>query len=162
MPSGGFRANAGRPKKPASEKKLEGNPGNRTVTMVEYGGNKLPKKPPDKLTERAKDIYRRTWEWLEALGCLTGIGPDDLENYAEVKDHWHDCMDNIRNHGKIIKNPDGKIVPNPYVSQSFQYMRQADAIWEKIARVVRDTNSVDASGLSPHDDMMLQLLRSRP
>ena len=41
MPSGGYRAGAGRPRKPATQKILEGNPGKRPIEVLD---NKKPKR----------------------------------------------------------------------------------------------------------------------
>ena len=44
MPSGGYRANAGRPKKSVTEKILYGNPGKRPIEILNFEcGDELPK-----------------------------------------------------------------------------------------------------------------------
>jgi len=81
MASGGRRVGAGRPKKAAAQKILEGNPGRRPVEVVNFAaeGVELPSEPPTYLSARAKEIYRTVYAWLKAVGCTTGILPYNLE-----------------------------------------------------------------------------------
>jgi ribosomal protein S3AE len=44
---------------------------------------------------------------------------------------------------------------------SQQDMKQSNQIWYQIYQVVKENCSVDFGGVSPHDDMMEKLLRSK-
>ena len=90
MASGGRRPGAGRPKKAAAQKILEGNPGRREIEVVTFNaeGVELPSEPPSYLSAKAKEIYRTVYAWLKGIGCTTGILPYNLEEYAFCKARW--------------------------------------------------------------------------
>lgn len=84
---GGARIGAGAKKKPLADKIAEGNPGKRTLTVIDFDnkavdleGQQMPK--PSKLlsaTQKdgkplvAEEVYIATWEWLAAQMRLAGI-----------------------------------------------------------------------------------------
>ncbi len=61
MASGGARAGAGRPKKSATQKVLEGNPSRRPIEIVDFGGDgiELPSEPPIYLSAKQKKYIER-------------------------------------------------------------------------------------------------------
>ena len=59
MPSGGYRAGAGRPKKSATEKVLEGNLGKRKIEVVDFSdAEELPATPAKWLSDKGKEMYK--------------------------------------------------------------------------------------------------------
>lgn len=92
---GGARIGAGQKKKALSDKLVEGNPGKRKLTVMEFTdtadlqGETMPP-PRDYLAARQKngkellavEVYERTWTWLHERGCAHLIPAQILEQYA--------------------------------------------------------------------------------
>ncbi len=161
MGAGGRRAGAGRPKKPAAQKVLEGNPGRRKIEVVEFNdgkGTALPKNPPEYLSAKAKEIYKTVYAWLEAIGCTVGILPYNLEEYAFCKARWLECEDMNTKHGLLVKDQNGKPMPSPFVAMAQQYLKQTNDVWDKIYLVVRESKLTTWNENNPNDDVMEKLL----
>jgi phage terminase small subunit len=159
MPSGGIRTGAGRPKKSAAEKILNGNPGGRTIEIVNFvDSDELPVIPAKWLSDRAKEVYKAVYEWLAKIGCLKGILPAHLEEYAHCKSRWHECEEQNSRVGLIIKDQHGNAAPSPFVALANGYLRQANDAWAKIYIVVRETKLQEWDKNSPNDDVMERLL----
>lgn len=126
MPSGGRRPGAGRPRKAAAKKILDGNPGKRPIEVLNFdtGGMELPSEPPEYLTPKAKEIYRTVFGWLKSIGCTNGILPYNLEEYAFCKARWLECEEMNTKHGLLVKDQNGKAVPSPFVTMAQQYLKQ--------------------------------------
>ena len=164
MPSGGYRANAGRPKKSATEKALEGNPGKRPIEVVDFSdADEIPATPPKWMTDtRAKEIYTFVYEWLKKIGCTKGILPSHLEEYAICKSRWHECENQIERVGMVMKDNQGKIISSPYLEHARNYLKQSNEVWSKIYQVVRETKLKEWDNANPNDDVMEKLLGGRP
>lgn len=163
MPSGGYRANAGRKRVPASKKILEGNPSHRPIEVVEFGPNaaKVPSTPPEYLPEKAKEIYTNVYNWLVSIDCLTGILPYNLQEYAFCKARWMDCEEMNTTHGLIMKDDKGRPVTSPYVQLSQIYLRQTNEVWAKIYVVIREAKLSKYTDSSPNDDVLESLFRGK-
>ena len=160
MASGGYRVNAGRPKKLATEKILNGNPSRRTIEVLEFEENaKLPNQPAKWLNPKAKEVWKEVYDWLKKIGCTKGILPCNLDEYAHCKSRWLECEDAITTHGILVKNDKGKPVQNPCVQMAQQYLRQTNEVWNKIYMVIRETKLSAWDDNSPNDDIMENLLR---
>ena len=160
MPSGGYRANAGRPKKSVTQKILEGNPGKRRIEFVNFdSGEELPETPAKWLTEKGKEIYKYVYEFLKKIGCLKGILPCHLEEYAHCKSRWMECEDQNSRVGLVIKDQHGNPAPSPFVALANNYLKQSSEAWAKIYAVVRETKLQDWDSKTPNDDVMEKLLR---
>lgn len=160
MPRGGYRANAGRKKKPVEVKIIEGNPGHRPIEVVDFTEGKvdIPVDPPSNLSQRAKEIYIAVYKWLADIDCLKGILPFNLEEYAFCKDRWLEAEDNISKFGMTIVDPKGKQVVSPYVEIAKDYLKATNDCWNKIYQVVRESKLKKWDGKSPNDDVMESLL----
>jgi len=159
MPSGGHRTGAGRPKKTATQKVLEGNPGKRKIEIVDFAdGEELPATPSKWLTDKGKEVYTFVYGWLEKIGCLKGILPCHLEEYAHCKSRWLECEEQNSRVGLIIKDSSGKPAPSPFVSLAGNYLKQANEAWAKIYTVVRETKLKEWDSTNPNDDIMEKLL----
>lgn len=162
MPSGGYRAGAGRPKKSVTEKILEGNPSKRPIEVLKFEeGDSLPNEPPSWLTKKGKEIYKSIVEWLEKIGCNKGILPYNVEEYSHCKSRWLESEESISTHGFLVKDNSGKPIPNPYVALSQQYLKMTNEVWAKIYQVVRETKLTELDSTSPNDDIMESLLRGK-
>ena len=172
---GGARIGAGQKKKALSDKLVEGNPGKRKLTVMEFTdtadlqGEKLPP-PRDYLAARQKngkellavEVYERTWTWLHERGCAHLIPAQILEQYAMAISRWIQCEECITEYGFLAKHPTtGNAIPSPYVSMSQSFSKQANNLWFQIYQVVRENCSTEYKGATPHDDMMERLLSAR-
>ena len=160
MPRGGYRANAGRKPKPSVVKKLEGNLGHRPIEVVDFASSSIdiPVDPPSYLSERAKQIYTNVYKWLAELGCLKGIMPYNLEEYAYCKDRWMQAEEMVSSHGFSTIDDKGKESISPYVLVAKEYLKQANDVWNKIYQVVREAKLSKWDDSSPNDDVMEKLL----
>lgn len=101
-----------RRKKALLDKLVDGNPGKRKLTIMEFSDTadlrveKMPQ-PRDFLAANQKngreflavDIYERTWEWLHERGCSHLIPVQILEQYAMAISHWIQCEEAISEYG---------------------------------------------------------------
>ena len=164
-----------RRKKALSDKLVEGNPGKRKLTVMEFTdtadlqGETMPP-PRDYLAARQKngkellavEVYERTWTWLHERGCAHLIPAQILEQYAMAISRWIQCEECITEYGFLAKHPTtGNAIPSPYVSMSQSFSKQANNLWFQIYQVVRENCSTEYKGATPHDDMMERLLSAR-
>jgi len=172
---GGARIGAGNKKKPLADKILEGNPGKRRLTVVEFidtadlEGQPMPP-PREYLAAKQKngkellavEIYEKTWQWLYERRCAHLVTPQLLEQYAMSVSRWIQCEECITEFGFLAKHPTtGNAIPSPYVTMSQSFMKQANNIWYQIYQVVRENCAADYKGTTPHDDVMERLLTAR-
>ena len=123
---GGARPGAGAKKKPLADKLMEGNPGKRNITVInfenaaELEGQEMPR-PSEMLSAVQKDgkplqaaeIYKKAWEWLHERGCSSLISPQLLEMYSMSYARWMQCEEmvgqgaekSIRGHGGGLQIP---------------------------------------------------------
>lgn len=159
MPSGGRRPGAGRPRKSATQKIIEGNPGKRPIEIVTFNdGIDLPSEPPAYFSAKAKEIYTAVYKWLVSIGCTKGILPYNLEEYAFCKARWIECEDMNTKHGLLVKDQNGKPMPSPFVAMAQQYLKQTNEVWNKIYVVVRESKLSKWDEQNPNDDIMEKLL----
>jgi hypothetical protein len=172
---GGTRIGAGRKKKALTDKLLEGNPGRRKLTIVDFPdtarleGRSMP--PPREFLAAAQkngkellaiEVYEKTWGWLNERGCATLIPPQLLEQYAMSVSRWIQCEECITEFGFLAKHPTtGNAIPSPFVSMSQSFMKQANSLWFQIYQAVKENCAADYKGATPHDDVMEKLLAAR-
>ena len=171
---GGARPGAGAKKKPLADKIMEGNPGKRNITVInfenasELEGQEMPK-PSEMLSAVQKDgktleaaeIYKKTWEWLHERGCSSLISPQVLERYAMSAARWIQCEEAVTEYGFLAKHPTtGNAMQSPYVAMGQNYMSQTNRLWMEIFQIVKENCSSDY-GESPQDDLMEKLLMAR-
>lgn len=159
---GGRRPGAGRPSKPLKDKMLEGNPGKRPIKVLEFNNEheeeNLPI-PPDYLSDKGKEIFNLTVEWLQRTECLDLIIPAHIEEYAMCKERWLECEAKNDKHGLLAKHPTtGQPMQSPYVQMAINYLKQADTAWNKIYSVVKENCTKDFRQGMP-EDPMARLLR---
>jgi len=169
---GGKRPGAGRKKKATIEKATNGNPGGRTLEVLdipEVEGAEMPD-PHDFLSAeqkdgsrlQAKEIYEDTWNWLKSIGCASIVSPQMIERYAMCSARWIQCEELTSKLGFLSKHPTTqKPVTSPFVNIGINYMNQAARQWGEIMQLVKENCSTDFGGPNPQDDMMERLLRSR-
>ena len=172
---GGARPGAGRKPKAISEKIASGNPGGRTLTVVDFcdeavnlKGSEMPPvkdylkaKQKDGSVTCAEEIYRETWEWLRERKCDQLVTTQQIEQYSMSVARWIQCEEAVSEFGFLAKKPSGTVISSPYVTMGREYMKQANAAWFQIFQVVKENCAVELSGRTPQDDAMERLLRAR-
>lgn len=173
---GGARIGAGAKKKPLADKIAEGNPGKRTLTVIDFEnkasdleGQPMPK--PSKMlsatqkdgkTLVAADVYQATWEWLAERKCALLVSPQLLERYSMSVARWIQCEEAITEFGFLAKHPTtGNAIQSPYVAMSQNFMSQTNRLWMEIYQIVKENCASEYSGATPMDDAMERLLRAR-
>ena len=161
MASGGRRVGAGRPKKAAAQKILEGNPGRRPVEVVNFAaeGVELPSEPPTYLSAMGKGNLPHGVCVAESSWLHYGNTALHLEEYAFCKARWLECEEMNTKHGLLVKDPtNGKAMPSPFVAMAQQYLKQTNEVWGKIYLVVRESKLTKWDEKNPNDDIMEKLL----
>jgi len=166
----------GRPKKAIADKITNGNPGKRTLTVIDFKdkavsleGQAMPK-PADYLSAIQKDgstlcaaeIYENVWNWLSERGCVSIISPQLIERFAMASARWIQCESLTSELGFLAKHPTtGAAIQSPYVAIANTYMTQANRLWSEIYQIVRENCTSEYQGATPQDDVMERLLRAR-
>ena len=166
----------GRPKKALAEKITAGNPGKRTLTVIDFNhqaatleGRPMPK-PSDYLSAKQKDgsvlcageIYENVWNWLSERGCVSIVSPQLIERFAMASARWIQCESVTSELGFLAKHPTtGAAIQSPYVAIANTYMTQANRLWSEIYQIVRENCTAEYQGATPQDDVMERLLRAR-
>ena len=172
---GGARAGAGAKRKPLADKITEGNPGGRTLTVIEFKdmarleGQAMPE--PNKMLDArqkdgrplvAREIYTQTWRWLNERRCSAFVSPQLLERYAMSVSRWIQCEEAITEYGFLAKHPTtGNAIQSPYVAMSQNYMSQTNRLWYEIFQIVKENSTGEYTGANPQDDVMERLLTAR-
>lgn len=115
---GGARAGSGQKKKALSEKLLDGNPGRRKLTVMDFTdasnleGQTMPPlrayltaKQKDRKNLLAPDIYEKTCWWLKECGCSHLIPAQHIEQYAMSVSRRIQCVECIAEYGFLAKHP---------------------------------------------------------
>ena len=172
---GGARIGAGAKRKPLADKIIEGNPGGRKLTVIEFTdmanlqGQAMPE--PSKMLDAvqkdgktlvAREIYAQTWQWLDGRRCAAIVSPQLLERYAMSVARWIQCEEAITEYGFLAKHPTtGNAMQSPYVAMSQNYMSQTNRLWNEIFQIVKENSSGEYSGSNPQDNVMERLLTAR-
>ena len=173
--SGGSRPGSGRKRKPLTDKIVEGNPGGRKLTVIDFSntvelqGQSMPE--PNKMLKAvqkdgrtlvASEIYKSTWQWLNDRGCAATVSPQLLERYAMSVARWIQCEEAVTEYGFLAKHPTtGAAIASPYVSMSHNFMNQTNRLWLEIFQIIKDNCNGDYKGANPQDDVMERLLTAR-
>ena len=172
---GGARPGAGRKPKAISEKIASGNPGGRSLMVVDFGdeavnlrGSDMPPvkeylkaKQKDGSVTCAEEIYKETWEWLHERKCDHLIPVQQIEQYVMSIARWIQCEEAVSEFGFLAKKPTGTVISSPYVTMAREYMKQANTAWYQIYQVVKENCTIDLGDRTPQDDVMERLLTAR-
>ena len=172
---GGARVGAGAKKKPLADKIMEGNPGGRKLTVIEFNntadlkGLSMPE--PNKMLEAiqkdgkaliAGEIFKNTLQWLNERNCAALVSPQLLERYAMSVARWIQCEEAVTEYGFLAKHPTtGNAIQSPYVAMGQNYMSQTNRLWMEIFQIVKENCVGEYSGVNPQDDVMERLLTAR-
>ena len=106
----------------------------------------------------AKEIFEETWRWLDERGCAGLINPRLLEQYAMSMGRYIQLEKLQSSIGFISRLVNGEIKPNPLVTVTLSYLKEARAIWNEIWYIVQ-SNCRENVGADPQEDMMEKLLK---
>ena len=170
---GGSRVGSGRKSKALTEKVEAGNPGGRTLKIIDLPetpdlqGVEVPE-PSSYLKSKqkaggefdAENIYRETWLWLKERGCEKLISRQLLEQYAMSVSRLIQCEEAISEYGFLSKHPTTNAAcASPFVAMAQNYQKQVNTIWYQIFQVVKENCSTEFS--ATENDPMEMLLRKR-
>ena len=100
MTRSGASVPAGRPRKPAALRILEGNRGNRRIPdEPQIADEGIPKRPAH-LQGLARTQWDSLAEKLHAAGLLTSVDSDALAAYCVSYAEWRDCCAIIKREGR--------------------------------------------------------------
>lgn len=165
-----------RPKKAIADKITDGNPGKRTLTVIDFGdsaadleGQEMPKPSEflsawqeDGSTLCAAEIYENVWKRLAKRGCAVLVSPQLIERYAMAAARRIQCESITSELGFLANHPTtGAAIQSPYVAIANKYMTQANRLWSEIYQIVRENCTGEYSGATPQDDVIERLLRVR-
>ena len=107
----------GRPKKALYDNIIDGNPGKRSLQVLDETMNHADQDltPPPYLNENGIRIFNQTVDWLKPTGILGYINPAHIAEYAKCKERWLECEEwNDKN--LLAKHPTtGQPMQSPYV-----------------------------------------------
>lgn len=155
MPRGGARPGAGRPKKALADKILDGNPGKRELTKLNFPANEnskvksnaenskksKPYRMPSYLDMVAKEggdvlppaseIYKILADWIEGSGCAEFVAPNLVEDFAFLRRAYLECEYMNRKMGRIAS---GK--RSPYVNMALDYQKAMMTVYNQIWLII--------------------------
>lgn len=106
----------GRKPVPTTLKEMRGNPGHRPINTEEPRPTQEVPLCPDHLDAEAKT----EWEWIAphllACGVLTVIDKAGLAAYCQSYSRWARAERMLAQSGEVLKRPDGRLYPNPYLA----------------------------------------------
>ena len=155
MPSGGFRNGAGRPRKNANEKKLEGKTVNAKTTSVKTKPNVI--KPPKAITQNAAasknimaeyfsmamkecgnevpssdDLRAEIEAYISSRGCEGFVAPQTITDYVLNRQGFLACECMNRKVGRMTK--DMKL--SPYVTAGQAYYKAMQGDFNLITQII--------------------------
>ncbi len=170
---GGKRTGSGRKSKALSEKIENGNPGNRTLKIIDLPqvkdlkGEDIPE-PSSYLKAKqkaagefdAESIYKYTYKWLKDKGCDKLVSKHLVEEYAMSVSRLMQCETAISEYGFLSKHPTtGLPCTSPFVTMAQNYQKQTTILWGQIFQVVKENCSANFN--AEDEDPMEMLLRAR-
>ena len=125
----------GRKPKPTGLKQLEGNPGKRTLNVVEPHPPvpQSPPRTPRHLGMAAGREWRRMCHVLLSIGLYTEIDHAMLEMYCQAYGDWIEAKRKIRATGGRVKRSrlTGALYTNPWVYE-------ANGAWERLRKAAAE------------------------
>ena len=160
MAKGGRRPGAGQPRKPLSEKLLNGNPGKRALTVIKFADESpAAYEPPAFLDMAAKEggdilpsaseIYAMLADYIERAGCTHLIAPHLIEDYAFLRRSYLECEYMNKTHGRIAGGR-----RSPYVQMCIDYTKAAAQIFTQIWSIIAQNSTSKLEGRSEFLNML--------
>ena len=170
MPRGGKRPGAGRKPKALVDKLADGNVGHRPIKVLEFSGEKAVRPEcPEYLKVKnnlsgefpsAEDIFKLVVDWLESTGCVHLIPPDYIAEYTLLKVRWLEAEARVDRSGFLAKHPVTKQpITNPVIKAGIEYLKAANAAWDKIWKIVAQNSETDFRAENPNETVMASILQ---
>ena len=105
----------GRRPVPTALKLIRGNPGKRPINKDEPKPEVKAPACPTHLSRIAKAEWKRIIPMVVNLGLMTKMDRAAMAAYCQSYGRWVDAENKVKERGDVVKTPDGKIVPNPYL-----------------------------------------------
>lgn len=102
----------------------------------------------------AKDIFDKTYKWLQRIGCANNVSQQLVEQYAMSAARWIQCERAISKHGFLAKHPTtGLATTSPFVTMSREYKKQVNSDWYQIYIIARDSG-IDTDDTDEMEDLL--------
>ena len=170
MSRGGKRPGAGRKPKALVDKLADGNVGHRPIKVLKFG-DKNGGRPecPDYLKNKnnrsgefpsAEEVWNMVLDWLETTGCVHLIPPDYIAEYTLLKVRWIEAEARIDMAGFLSKHPiTGQPITSPLIKSGIEYLKAANAAWDKIWKIVAQNCETEFRNDTPDDMLMSSILQ---
>ncbi len=80
--------------------------------------------PPDHLSETEREEWRRVARLLKDGGLLDALDKTLLAAYCTVHTRWVEAEEKVKEHGTVIKGPNGYPMQSPYLSIANKAMHE--------------------------------------
>ncbi len=114
----------GRPPKPTRMRLLEGNPGKRKISTAEPKPKVAKPKCPEQLDDEAKREWKRVIRELEAAKLISVLDRAALAAYCQAWSRWIEAEAKLKQHGVVVKSPNGWPIQSPYLAIANRAMAQ--------------------------------------
>lgn len=151
-----------RPKTQAANA-LAGNPGKRSASAQSPAATPVKNlRAPSFLSREAKKEWKRVVMELARLDLVSDLDVMALAAYCNAFSTWIDAMKQIREHGTLVRSPNGYPMPSPYVKiqrdaqdEMMKWLREFGMTPAARTRVVGD------GGESDEDDPFAALAKRK-
>ncbi len=141
--------------KPTRLKALAGNPGKRPLNRHEPQPRSGLPRCPTQLSEEAKREWKRISQELERLGLLTVLDRAALSAYCQAWGRWIEAEERLRQHGVIVKSPNGFPVQSPYLAVANKAMAQMGKLLVEFGLSPSSRSRIQGPIDDPDDDEFL-------
>jgi len=168
---GGARIGAGRKKVPVKDR-VEDDFYKKKIEVIKIddslAGAEMPE-PSKYLSQQTKgasenigkEVYEKTWKWLQERGCDHLVNPQIVEQYAMCVARWIQAENAVHTFGFLAKHPTTEMpIASPYIRISQDFLKQSTNLWLQIYQVVKDNCT---EGYTREEtDPMAMLLNHQP
>ncbi len=141
--------------KPTALKALAGNPGKRSLNRREPQPKPGLPRCPAQLSEEAKREWKRISKELATLGLLTRLDRAALAAYCQAWGRWLEAEERLRQHGVIVKSPNGFPVQSPYLAVANKAMAQMSKLLVEFGLSPSSRSRIQSPTDDPDDDEFL-------
>ena len=138
--------------KPTRMKALAGNPGKRPLNRREPQPTRGLPRCPAQLSEEAKREWKRISKELATLGLLTRLDRAALSAYCQSWSRWIEAEERLRQHGVIVKSPNGFPVQSPYLAVANKAMAQMSKLLVEFGLSPSSRSRIQSPIDDPDDD----------
>ncbi len=114
----------GRPPTPTRLRVIQGNPGKRKISTAEPKPKTENPKCPEQLDDEAKREWRRVIRELAAARLISKLDRAALAAYCQSWSRWIEAETKLKQHGVVVKSPNGWPIQSPYLAIANRAMAQ--------------------------------------